>query len=127
MKEFFTVIDLPTFQDSRGCLTVLEDFLPFTVRRIFWITDADNQTRGGHRHKKNRQALVSIMGSVQVYLNNGLQEKNINLKSPSQCLLVEPEDWHTMSFGVGAILMVLSSQTYDVSDYIDEPYAKIHD
>jgi hypothetical protein len=36
--------------------------------------------------------------------------------------LVEPKDWHTMTFGVGAVLLVMSSQPYDRSEYIDTPY-----
>lgn len=119
----FTVLDLPTFNDPRGSLTVLEKALPFSVVRTYWIYGADGQTRGGHRHRHTRQALVAVSGTVSVYMNNGIASDTIVLDEPGRCLLVEPKDWHTMTFGPGAVLLVMSSHPYDRSEYIDEPYA----
>lgn len=118
----FEILTLPNFEDPRGSLTVLQSLLPFDVHRIFWITDADGQTRGGHRHNVTRQALFVLAGSVEVYMNDGKHEDRILLNTPSKCLLVEPEDWHTMSFGSGAVLLVMASHVYSAEDYIDEPY-----
>jgi dTDP-4-dehydrorhamnose 3,5-epimerase-like enzyme len=122
MSLNFKILQLPTFTDDRGALTVLEKALPFEVVRTYWIYGADGQTRGGHRHKYTRQALIAICGSVSIYMNDGIHQEVIDLKVPNQCLLVEPKDWHTMTFGPGSILMVLSSQGYDRSEYIDTPY-----
>lgn len=118
----FAQLDLPTFTDSRGALTVLEGVLPFPIARTYWIYGSDGQTRGGHRHHKSRQALIAISGTVTIYINDGVISDNIDLNSPSRCLLVEPKDWHTMTFGKGAVLLVISSHQYDRSDYIDTPY-----
>ena len=118
----FTVLNLATFPDPRGCLTVLENALPFPVVRSYWIYGADGQTRGGHRHIHTRQALVAIAGIVSIYMNDGRAIETIELDNPSKCLLVEPKDWHTMTFGTGAVLLVMSSHTYDRSEYIDTPY-----
>lgn len=118
----FTVVSLPSFEDSRGSLTVLDSALPFPIVRSYWIYGAEGQTRGGHRHQFTRQALVAINGEVIVYMNDGVVSESISLKHPSQCLLVEPKDWHTMTFGVGAVLLVMSSHGYDRSEYIDTPY-----
>lgn len=118
----FAQLVLPTFADSRGALTVLEGVLPFPIARTYWIYGSDGQTRGGHRHHKTRQALIAISGTVTIYMNDGVISDNIELNSPSRCLLVEPKDWHTMTFGKGAVLLVISSQPYDRSEYIDTPY-----
>lgn len=118
----FAILDLPTFIDSRGALTVLEGALPFPVVRTYWIYAADGQTRGGHRHMHTRQALIAISGTVSIYMNDGITEDTITLSRPGQCLLVEPKDWHTMTFGSGAALLVMSSHPYDRSEYIDTPY-----
>jgi hypothetical protein len=118
----FTLISLPTFTDTKGSLTVLEQALPFQVVRSYWIYGADNQTRGGHRHAHTRQALVALSGVVSMYMNDGVTEETIVLDHPSQCLLVEPKDWHTMTFGENAALLVMSSHPYDRSEYIDTPY-----
>ncbi len=117
-----TLIELPTFSDSRGALTVLDGALPFKPVRTYWIYGSDGQTRGGHRHRQCRQALVAVHGSVSVFMNDGTARGDIVLDSPARCLLVEPRHWHTMTFGPGSILLVMSSQPYDRADYIDEPY-----
>ncbi len=118
----FIQIDLPTFADERGALTVLEGALPFTPVRTYWIYGADGQTRGGHRHRVTRQALIAVHGGVSIYVNDGVAEKTIVLDQPGKCLLVEPKDWHTMTFGPGSVLLVMASHPYDRSEYIDAPY-----
>lgn len=118
----FTILNLPTFEDLRGGLTVLDGALPFQVVRTYWIYAADGQTRGGHRHQHTRQALIAVHGSVSIYMNDGVTSDTVVLNNPGCCLLVEPKDWHTMTFGEGAVLLVLSSHSYDRSEYIDTPY-----
>jgi quercetin dioxygenase-like cupin family protein len=118
----FVVVELPTHRDLRGDLVVLERQLPFAVQRVFWITNADGAKRGGHRHRKTRQALVALAGRVEVLMDDGKHRETVALDRPGRCLLVEPEDWHTMTFGPGAILLVLASEPYDKSDYVAEPY-----
>lgn len=115
-------IDLPTFSDSRGSLTVMEQVVPYPIRRIYCIHNATG-LRGGHRHKKNRQVLISVSGNCEVFVNNGRVKKTFVLDSPAKGLLLELEDWHTMDrFSGDCVLLVLASEPYDVNDYIDEPY-----
>jgi hypothetical protein len=118
----FKVLNLPTFTDQRGSLTVLQGSLPFGIVRTYWIYGADNQTRGGHRHVYTRQALVALAGKVSIHMNDGMAVDNIVLDHPNKCLLVEPKDWHTMTFDAGAVLLVMSSHQYDRNEYIDTPY-----
>lgn len=116
------IIDLPTFGDDRGNLTVVEKLLPFDIKRFYYIYNVKCK-RGGHRHKKTTQALICLGGSCEIYVNNGKCEEIIILHDPNKCLIVEPTDWHTMDkFSKGSILLVLSSEFYDVNDYIDEEY-----
>lgn len=118
----FALLNLPTFEDARGGLTVLDGALPFPIVRTYWIYGADGQVRGGHRHHKTRQALVALSGTVTIHMDDGIMREDIVLNSPSHCLLVEPKDWHTMTFGLGSVLLVLASQPYDRAEYIDEKY-----
>ena len=118
----FPLIELPTFEDSRGSLTVLEQALPFKIARSYWIYHADGNTRGGHRHIYSRQALVAINGEVEIFINDGIFKENIILKSPIKCLLLEPKDWHTMTFRNNATLLVMASHPYNRSEYIETPY-----
>lgn len=120
----FTILNLPTFTDPRGALTVLEGALPFSVVRTYWIYGADGQTRGGHRHRHTRQALIAVNGAVSIYMNDGITEETVELTHPGLCLIVEPKDWHTMTFGPGSVLLVMSSHLYDRGEYIDTPYER---
>jgi len=117
------ILDLKTFTDKRGNLTVIEKIIPFDIKRIFYIYGVDDSKRGGHRHKKTRQAAVCIKGSCMIYNNDGSKEEEFELNQPNKCLLLEPQDWHSMhKFSEDAILMVLASEFFEESDYIFEPY-----
>lgn len=119
------LIDLKTFTDKRGNLTVIEKVLPFEAKRIFYIYGVDSSVRGGHRHKKTIQAAICLTGSCEIYNNDGEQEQQFLLDKPHKCLVLEEKDWHTMSnFTPDAILMVLASEYFDQEDYIFEPYSK---
>jgi hypothetical protein len=119
------LIDLKTFTDKRGNLTVVEKILPFDIKRVFYIYGVDDSKRGGHRHHKTIQAAVCIKGACKIYNNNSLTEDVFDLNTPSTCLLLMPEDWHTMyDFTPDAILMVFASEYFHETDYIFEPYTK---
>jgi dTDP-4-dehydrorhamnose 3,5-epimerase-like enzyme len=117
------IIDLKTFTDQRGNLTVIEKTIPFDIRRIFYIYGVDNSARGGHRHHTTIQAAICIQGSCRIYNNDGKTEHIFHLDQPNKCLILETQDWHTMDeFSPDSILMVLASQYFNQQDYIFEPY-----
>ena len=122
MNNYSKIIKIPTYSDERGLLTVMEDILPFEIKRVYWIYGADEKIRGGHRHKITQQALVAITGSVDLKINNGKQEISHILDDPAKCIIIEPEDWHTMYFKNNAVLIVFASHKYEKSDYIDSSY-----
>ena len=116
------IIELPTFDDERGSLTVVEKKLPFDIKRFYYIYDVSDK-RGGHRHKKTIQALISLGGSCEIYTHDGNKEETYILDSPNKCLILDSKDWHTMdNFSKGSTLLVFSSEYYDKDDYIDEEY-----
>ena len=117
------LIDLKTFTDQRGNLTVIEKVIPFEIKRIFYIYGVDSSVRGGHRHHKTVQAAICIQGSCTIYNNDNQEEKEFILNHPGKCLILEPKDWHKMyNFTTDAILMVLASEYFDPNDYIYSPY-----
>ena len=117
------LLDLTTFCDERGNLTVIERVLPFEVKRIFYIYGVDSSDRGKHRHRKTVQAAVCLQGQCRIYNNDGAKKEVFLLDSPSRCLLLEPRDWHKMyDFTPNAILMVFASEYFDPNDYIREEY-----
>ncbi len=120
-----SIINLNTFSDKRGDLTVVEKIIPFDIKRIYYIYNVEdkNIVRAGHRHKKTIQALICLNGSCEIYSDNSIKKETFTLKSPSECLILNPEDWHTMTnFSKDSVLLVLASEFYDINDYIDTPY-----
>jgi dTDP-4-dehydrorhamnose 3,5-epimerase-like enzyme len=91
---------------------------------VYYIQDCGGTTRGGHRHKRTRQALVCVKGCCTVDWTNGVESGSTRLEDPGRLLLLEPEDWHLMrDFSEDALLLVLASESYDPDDYLYERYA----
>jgi len=117
------IINLKTFSEQRGNLTVIEKEIPFEIKRIFYIYGVDDSVRGGHRHHTTVQAAICIHGSCIVSNNDGEKQEDFLLDHPGKCLILETKDWHTMHhFTPDAVLLVLASTTFDAADYIYEAY-----
>ena len=119
-----TMIDIPTFEDERGCLSIIEKIENFDIKRVFYIYNTDRKRRGEHRHKKTKQILICINGSCDVICQfKDKSEETFHLCKPQVGLRVEPEDWHMMeNFSDDCILMVLASEFYEENDYVLERY-----
>ena len=117
------LINLSTFTDTRGNLTVIEKILPFDIKRVFYIYGVNNSSRGNHRHKKTIQAAIAIQGSCEIFIQQKEKDQVFNLDTPSKCLILNPEDYHWMdNFSTDCILMVFASEYFEKNDYIYEKY-----
>jgi len=119
------LVNLKTFADARGNLTVIEKVFPFDIKRIFYIYGVDDSVRGRHRHKKTIQAAVALQGQCEIYNQpaNKFPVEVFQLNSASKCLIINPEDYHWMdNFSKDCILMVFASEYFDADDYIYEGY-----
>jgi dTDP-4-dehydrorhamnose 3,5-epimerase-like enzyme len=117
------LIEIKTFSDDRGNLSVLEDNIPFEIKRVFYIYGVDNSVRGMHRHHTTIQAAICIAGSCVISNDNNQVKEDFVLNHPNKCLFLYPEDFHSMhSFSKDAILLVLASEKFDPKDYIYESY-----
>lgn len=116
------LLEFNTISDERGDLIVVEKLLPFEVKRFYYIFNVKgDDVRGGHRHKKTIQALICLGGKCRVFVDNGKSKINYELDNPNKCLLLAPEDWHTMDqFSENATLLVMASEYYDRDDYIND-------
>lgn len=115
------VIDLPQFRDSRGLLVPVEfaQFVPFDVKRMFWITDVPARgARGGHAHKHCHQFAICLTGLVAIEAFNGKTKRTIELRA-GQALHIKPRIFTTERFLVsGSILSVLCDRPYEATDYL---------
>ncbi|NLA47905.1 MAG: WxcM-like domain-containing protein [Bacteroidales bacterium] len=117
-----SVIELSKIHNPAGNITIIQngDFLPFDVRRVFYIYDIPSGSdRGGHAHKDLHQLLVAASGSFDVILDDGFKKKIVNLNRPNYGLHIVPGVWgEIVNFSSGAICLVLASQKYSEQEYI---------
>ena len=94
--------------------------MPFNIKRVFYIYDVPaGKDRGAHAHKECWQMIVAASGALEVYLNDGREEKTVVLNRPYQGLLVPPGIWaHEREFTTGALCLVMASHDFDEGDYI---------
>ncbi|AXX90519.1 dTDP-6-deoxy-3,4-keto-hexulose isomerase [Arcobacter suis] len=108
--------------DHRGQLVALEANrqIPFDVKRVFYIYGTlDGIPRGNHSHYKTKQFLIAVNGSCKVTLDNGKEKETFDLNKPNLGLFQDALIWGSMhDFSLDCVLMVLSDDYYDVSDYI---------
>ena len=85
---------------------------------VFVVNSSANTQRGQHAHLRATQYLFCLAGLVEVEVSDGidsikklLQPKNFGLRIPSGL-------WAIQNFKSDSILMVISSEKYDESEYI---------
>ncbi len=115
------IITIPEIIDE-GYVSVMEGgtHIPFAIKRIYYIHDViQNAVRGKHAHKKTKQVLFCIQGSITIILDNGHDKEAITLNKPNQGIYLDTMMWHEMvAFKKGTILLVVASEMFDEADYI---------
>lgn len=94
--------------------------IPFKIKRVYFIKDANPKLpRGFHSHKKSQQAIFCLSGSITMFLDDGRRKKQVDLTEPNIGLLLDKLVWHEMrNFKKDTILLVLSSTIFNPNDYI---------
>lgn len=94
--------------------------LPFDVKRLFWVYNApSDELLGKHAHKQLEQVLIAMNGTVIIETETLDGEKQkFTLDNPGKGLYLPPLCWHEISFGENAIMLSITSMTYEESDYI---------
>lgn len=115
------IIEIPKIKDE-GYLCFFEgnNHIPFPIKRIYYIFDViKNAVRGKHAHKKTKQVLFCIRGSITIVLDNGKDKEAITLNKPNQGIFLDTMMWHEMvAFKEGTVLLVVASDVYKEEDYI---------
>jgi len=116
------VIQLPTFEDERGVLSVVNGCteIPFNISRVFFTYASPLGTvRGAHAHRKCFQFLVCINKEIEVEVTDSKVTRIFTLNSPRFGLLVPPLLWaqqkHLSDHSVG---LILASEPYSEGEYI---------
>lgn len=115
------LINLKTFTDTRGSLTVIERVIPFEIKRIFYVNGPDHLKNEGN-HQRMKRAVICLKGSCLITNHTGIEEQHFVLNTADQCLLLAPEDRHEMlEITDESILMVLASEPFEHVERVEEP------
>ncbi len=116
------IIELPKLEDPRGNLSVIENNnqIPFKIKRTYWIYDVPGgQKRGGHAFKKQEEFIIALSGSFDVIINDGKEKKLIQMNRSYYGLYIPNMIWrHMENFSTNSVVMVLSSTSFSINDYI---------
>ncbi len=114
---------LPVFSDVRGSLTDLElDGLGFRVAHAFVVRAPDGAERGGHGHRRTRQAFLAVHGEVRVELRAGGRHREVVLREPEHVLVIAPGVWARQVYrGPSSSLLVFADRPHDHRDYFTDP------
>lgn len=121
MEKLISFIKIPKISDDCFLLFAqTPDHVPFSIKRVFFILEADTKlSRGFHAHKKQQQILFCLQGSIKIVLDNGEKREAVVLNKPEKGILLNRMIWHEMhNFKKNTVLLVLASQTFDPKDYI---------
>lgn len=108
--------------DERGKLISLESIknIPFDIRRVYYIFGTDsNLPRGFHAHRKLKQILIAVNGSLKIKVETWNEKAQYELNSPAKGLYLSGPVWREMfDFQNDCVLLVLASDFYNEEDYI---------
>ena len=117
------LLDLNKIHYSEGNLTVIQGGkdLPYELRRVFYLYDVPGgESRGAHAHRQCHQFLVAAGGAFEVLLDDGVNQRTVQLNRPFYGLHIPPGLWASeQSFSSGSTCLVLASHSYDEADYIN--------
>lgn len=113
-------ITFPAKLSNDASLFVYEhtSHVPFNIERVFVVSAEQACNRGAHAHKKCNQLLVCLKGRIELTIKDGKAQKNVMMSDPAKGMLVPAGLWAEQSYDSGSVLMVLTDQPYDESDYI---------
>jgi acetyltransferase-like isoleucine patch superfamily enzyme len=109
-------------EQKKGFITALEQNrnIPFHIKRVYYnYFTPEKVSRGYHAHKKLKQVLVCLSGSLTVKVDDGKSVEDFELNKPNEGLYVGPDVWHEMhDYSKDAVLLVLASDYYNEEDYL---------
>ena len=123
------LIDVPTFTDERGAISVMDKELPFQVRRVFWLHHIqEGKDRGARALLDSSEIIVAVHGSFVIDLDDTENKASILLNDPSKGLIIRPGVWfRTHRYKDDGVSLILAEEEYarDKYTYDYEEYKKL--
>lgn len=124
-------VDFVQRGDDRGHLVIIEGMqeIPFDIKRVFYIYASQRDVvRGKHANLRSEFVLINVQGTSKIKVTDGKEVQIYDLKEPHSGVYVPKMLWKEMyEFSDDSILLVLSNEHYDKSEYINdfEEYKRI--
>lgn len=125
MNTSFTIhdcslINIATFTDDRGAISVIDKELPFEVKRVFWLHNIqEGKDRGAHALLEGMEIMVAVHGSFVLDLDDGTEKTSMLLDNPSKGLIIRPGVWfRTYSYKDDGVSLILADEEYRRDRYI---------
>ena len=110
--------------DDRGHLVIIEGMkeIPFDIKRVFYIYGSQKDVvRGKHANMRSEFVLINVQGTSKIKVTDGRNEEIYDLNEPHSGVYVPRMLWKEMyDFSEDSILLVLSNEHYDKSEYIND-------
>lgn len=119
------LIDFQQIGDPEiGYISVAQNFqnIPFEIKRIYWVYDTPEPIeRGNHANKKGESVLISLKGSVTIFLETpqGIKYQYV-LNNPNQGLYIPSLHWRRLQMNMDVVCLSIASSEFEESDYIRE-------
>ena len=132
LSEQIKILEFSDLGDERGNLVVVEGSgfdIPFEIKRVFYIYGSDAEViRGRHANRRTEFVMINVSGKSKVTVDNGYEQKVIELDRPRMGLYLKTMVWKDMyDFSEDSVLLVLASEHYDAEEYIRDYDEYIHE
>lgn len=113
------LIDIATFTDERGAISVIDKELPFQVKRVFWLHHIqEGKDRGAHALLEGMEIMIAVHGSFVVDLDDGNEKTSVLLNDPGKGLIIRPGVWfRTHSYKEEGVSLILADEEYNRERY----------
>lgn len=113
------LVDVPTFTDERGSISVMDKELLFQVRRIFWLHHIkEGKDRGAHALLDSAEIIVAVHGSFVIDLDDTENKISVLIDSPEKGLIIRPGVWfRTHSYKDDGVSLIIAEEEYSRDKY----------
>ena len=116
------MIDIPTFTDERGSITIAEEKqTSFVCKRTFWLHHIkEGKDRGSHALRTSSEIMIAIHGSFIVEINDGEESQDILLNDCTKGFYIPHGIWfRAHTFKDEGLCIVIASSEYKAEEYIN--------
>jgi hypothetical protein len=117
------LIAFPVHGGENGSLTMYqqgEDGLPFDPQKVLIVKGMQkDDVRGRHAHYENDEIVAAVQGGCDAESTDGEETVSHRIDAGGPALFLPARVWRTLkNFEPDTIILIITSQKYDESDYI---------